>query len=403
MQLKELLDDVDVLALRGDPQTDVSSLTHDSRRVGPGSCFACVPGASTDGHLYAPAAVDAGAVALLVERPLDLGVAEAEVVSVRQVLGPAAARLHGFPSRSMRCVGVTGTNGKTTTTYLLEGIASAAGERVGIVGTTGARVDGAPDRARAHHPEATELQSLLAAMRDSGVTTVAMEVSSHALEQHRVDGTWFAAVAFTNLSHDHLDYHGSLDAYFEAKAKLFDLERSQRAAINIDDPHGRVLVDRSRDAGLATITFALDDPTADLVAEDVAIGATGTRFLLRDTRTGMTGRVHLVLLGRANASNALAAAAVALASGLAFDAVVAGLSSGVVVPGRLERIDAGQPFTVLVDYAHTPDALAAALDAARAVAGNARVIVAFGCGGDRDRASARSWGRSLLVVPTSSC
>jgi len=386
VQLKELLDDVEVLALRGDPRTDVSSLTHDSRRVGPGSCFACVPGASTDGHLYAPAAVDAGAVALLVERPLELGVAEAKVVSVRQVLGPAAARLHGFPSRSMRCVGVTGTNGKTTTTYLLEGIASAAGERVGIVGTTGARVDGAPIALDHTTPEATELQSLLAAMRDSGVTTVAMEVSSHALEQHRVDGTWFAAVAFTNLSHDHLDYHGSLDAYFEAKAKLFELERSEFAAINIDDPHGRVLVDRSRDAGLATMTFALDDPSADLVAEDVAIGATGTRFLLRDTRDGMTGRVHLELLGRANVSNALAAAALALASGLAFEAVVAGLSSGVVVPGRLERIDAGQQFTVLVDYAHTPDALAAALDAARAVAGTARVIVAFGCGGDRDRA-----------------
>jgi UDP-N-acetylmuramoyl-L-alanyl-D-glutamate--2,6-diaminopimelate ligase len=221
VQLKELLDGFDVLALRGDPTVDVAALTHDSRQVGPGACFACVPGATTDGHAHASDAVAAGAVALLVEHELDLGVAEAELPSVRHALGPAAARLHGYPSRSMRCLGVTGTNAKTTTTYMLEAIGRAAGERVGVVGTTGARVDGKPIPLEHTTPEATELQELLARMHAASVTTVAIEVSSHALEQHRIDGTWFAAVGFTNLSHDHLDYHGSLESYFEAKARLF--------------------------------------------------------------------------------------------------------------------------------------------------------------------------------------
>jgi UDP-N-acetylmuramoyl-L-alanyl-D-glutamate--2,6-diaminopimelate ligase len=406
VRLKELLDGVEVLALRGESGVDVAALTHDSRRVQPGACFACVPGATTDGHAHAPEAVAAGAVALLVERELDLGVAEAEVPSVRRALGPAAARLHGHPSRALRCLGVTGTNGKTTTTYLLEAVARAAGERVGLVGTTGARVDGDEMPLSRTTPEATDLQDLLARMRAAGVGTVAMEVSSHALQQHRVDGTWFAAVGFTNLTHEHLDYHGTLEAYFEAKARLFRRSRTAAAAIGVDGSHGRDLLARARAEGLPAVTFGLDAPDADLGAEEIHLEAARTRFVLRDRRSGSTAGVDLALLGRFNVANALAAAAVSLAGGFDFDAVTRGLSSDLVVPGRLERVDAGQPFSVVVDYAHTPDALATVLSTGRSLAGPNRVIVVFGCGGDRDRDKRPLMGRAAaagadLVVVTS--
>jgi len=397
VQLKELLDGVDVLALRGDPGVEIAALTHDSRRVRPGACFACVPGATTDGHAYAPAAVAAGAVALLVERELDLGVTEAEVRSVRTALGPAAARLHGDPSRAMRCLGVTGTNGKTTTTYLLEAIGRAAGERVGLVGTTGARVDGKPVPLDHTTPEATELQELLARMRATGVATVAMEVSSHALEQHRIDGTWFAAVGFTNLTHEHLDYHGTLEAYFEAKARLFQRERTAAAAIGIDDPHGRDLLSRVRGDGLPVVTYALDASDADVVAAALTLDRDGARFTVCDRRSGETAAVELALLGRFNVANALAAAAVALVGGFDLETVADGLSTTIVVPGRFEQVDLGQSFTVLVDYAHTPAALATALEAGRSLAGSHRVIVVFGCGGDRDREKRPLMGRAAAA------
>ncbi|MEX0664596.1 MAG: UDP-N-acetylmuramoyl-L-alanyl-D-glutamate--2,6-diaminopimelate ligase [Acidimicrobiia bacterium] len=385
MHLKELLDGVEVLALRGDPGVDVHSLTHDSRQVRPGACFACVIGATTDGHAHAPAAVAAGAVALLVERELDLGVAEAEVPNVRRALGPAAARLHGFPSQAMRCLGVTGTNGKTTTTYLLEAIARASGERVGLVGTTGARVDGTSVPLAHTTPEATELQELLGQMRDAGVTTVAMEVSSHALDQHRIDGTWFAAVGFTNLTHEHLDYHGTLEAYFEAKASLFRRDHAAAAAVGLDDPHGRDLLERVRAEELPVVTFALDATDADLTAEAIEPDGARVRFLLRDRRSDEAVPIDLPLLARFNIANALAAAAVARAGGFELASVAQGLSTDIVVPGRFEQVDVGQPFRVLVDYAHTPDALTTALAAGRSLAGSNRVIVVFGCGGDRDR------------------
>jgi UDP-N-acetylmuramoyl-L-alanyl-D-glutamate--2,6-diaminopimelate ligase len=397
VHLKELLDGVEVLALRGDPGVEVRALTHDSRQVRPGACFACVVGATTDGHSHAPAAVAAGAVALLVERELDLGVAEAEVRSVRRALGPAAARLHGDPSRSMHCLGVTGTNGKTTTTYLLEAIARGAGERVGLVGTTGARVDGTSVPLVHTTPEATELQELLGRMRDAGVTTVAMEVSSHALDQHRVDGTWFAVVGFTNLTHEHLDYHGTLEAYFEAKASLFRRDRTAAAAIGLDDPYGRELVERVRAEQLPFVTFGLDATDADLTAEEIVPDGSRARFVLRDRRSGETVPVDLPLLARFNVANALAAAAVARAGGFDLATVAQGLSTDIIVPGRFEQIAVGQPFRVLVDYAHTPDALTTVLDAGRVLAGSHRVIVVFGCGGDRDRDKRPLMGRAAAV------
>jgi UDP-N-acetylmuramoyl-L-alanyl-D-glutamate--2,6-diaminopimelate ligase len=311
----------------------------------------------------------------------------------------------------LRCLGVTGTNGKTTTTYLLEAIARAAGERAGVIGTVGARIDGEDVPEERTTPEATELQALLARMRDVGVGTVAMEVSSHALDQHRVDGTWFAAVGFTNLSHEHLDYHGTVDAYFEAKAALFDPARAAAAAVNLDDPRGAEIAGRARAGGMPTLTMSCSsNGPADLVAEDLDLGPTGNEFVLSDRRTGHSGRsvsVRSPLVGRFNVDNALAAAGTALAGGLDLDAVAAGLAApDVVVPGRLERVRGDQPFTVLVDYAHTPDALDRVLDVARGIADGARVLVVFGCGGDRDREKRPLMGRAAgsgadLTVVTS--
>jgi UDP-N-acetylmuramoyl-L-alanyl-D-glutamate--2,6-diaminopimelate ligase len=369
----------------GGPDPEVVAITHDSRQVQSGACFACIPGAVTDGHDHAPEAVARGAVALLVERPLPLAVAQARVPSVRAALGPVAATLFGHPSTSMRVLGITGTNGKTTTTYLLEAIARRAGERVGVVGTVGARVAGESLATLHTTPEASDLQALLARMRDAGAGAVAMEVSSHALDQHRVDGVQFAAVGFTNLSREHLDYHGSLDAYFEAKAKLFTRARTPAAAINVDDARGSELVGRARDEGIDVWTYAVDDVTADLGASSVAFDARATRATLVDRRDGAEAVLELPLVGAFNLANALGAAATARAAGFPFDAVVAGLADAVVVPGRFERVDAGQPFSVLVDYAHTPDALGRVLAAARPLAGaGGKVVCVFGCGGDRD-------------------
>ena len=410
MRLREVLADVDVEEWLGDPHVEVSALVHDNHDARPGACFACIPGSVSDGHDYAPAAVTAGAVALLVERTLELPVSQARVRRVRKVLGPAAARFHDSPSRALRCLGVTGTNGKTTTTYLLEAIARAAGEEVGVIGTVGARIEGVEVPEERTTPEATELQALLAGMRDAGVATVAMEVSSHALDQHRVDGTWFRAVCFTNLSHEHLDYHGTLADYFEAKARLFDPTRTAAAAVNVNDPYGVQLAARTRQADLTVLTYSAEaHDEADLVAELVESAPDGNRFELVDRRADPVQRapVRSPLVGRFNVANALAAAATALAGGLSFDAVVSGLENPeVIVPGRLERVDDGRSFTVMVDYAHTPDALAGVLDVAHQLTADGRVILVFGCGGNRDHAKRPLMGqvaaeRADLTVVTS--
>jgi UDP-N-acetylmuramoyl-L-alanyl-D-glutamate--2,6-diaminopimelate ligase len=387
--LHDLLDDLEVhdhvLEVRGETDLPLGSIVHDSREVTPGALFCCIPGTRSDGHDYAPAALRSGAIALLVERMLPVGAPQARVDSVRRVLGPLCARFHGNPSQAMRVLGITGTNGKTSTTYLLEAIARAGGDRAGVIGTIEARVDGEVLALRHTTPEATDLQALLARMRDHGVDTVAMEVSSHALDQHRVDGTRFAAATFTNLTHEHLDYHPTVDAYFEAKALLFDPRFSSVAVINADDPHGAALCDRARARGLDVWTYSIDDPTADVHARDVSLRRDETVFELVDARHDHHGVVRSPLLGRFNVANALAAAATALAVGFPFEAVLAGLGAEVRVPGRFERVGTGGDFAVLVDYAHTPDALASVLGAARSLVDGGKLVVVFGCGGDRDR------------------
>ena len=365
MRLDELLEAVEVDRIDGggDPGgVDVVAVAFDSRDVATGALFCCVPGEATDGHRWAAEAVAAGAVALVVEHPVEVSadVPQVVVASVRRTMPLLAARLAGDPSQDLTVVGVTGTNGKTTTTHLLQAVLAAAGLEAEVIGTlSGVRTT----------PEGPVLQATLADARARGVDAVAMEVSSHALDQHRVDGTRFSVAVFTNLSRDHLDYHASMEAYFRAKAQLFTPALADHAVVNLDDPHGRLLLDA---AEVPTTGYSLDD------VEDLVLGPHGSSFRWQGEP------VRLDLAGRFNVANALAAATAALTLGVDEATIARGLSAGVVVPGRFERIEEGQPFTAVVDYAHTPDGLDQVLAAADELAGGGRVHVVFGCGGDRD-------------------
>jgi UDP-N-acetylmuramoyl-L-alanyl-D-glutamate--2,6-diaminopimelate ligase len=369
VRLDELLRAVPVKQIVGDPAVvEVTSVVHDSRAVTDGALFCCVRGALVDGHELAAGAVDDGAVALLCERTLPLTVAQAIVPETRAAMGPVAAAFHGDPSHALDVVGVTGTNGKTTTTHLLQSVLEAAGRPAAVIGTlTGARTT----------PEATELQAQLAALRDDGIEAVAMEVSSHALAQHRVDGTWFRVGVFTNLSRDHLDFHHTVDDYFAAKASLFTPDRCASAVVNIDDPWGRRLAEQ--------LTIPWQPFSFDLV-EDIEVGAEASRCIWERIE------LRVPLGGRFNLMNALAAAVTARTLGISPAVIAEGLANVGPVPGRFEPVDAGQPFHLYVDYAHTPDGLEQLLLAAREIAGpnrfsdkRGRVLVVFGCGGDRDR------------------
>jgi UDP-N-acetylmuramoyl-L-alanyl-D-glutamate--2,6-diaminopimelate ligase len=346
--------------LAGVTITDVDS---DSRRATTGTLYCCVVGDTHDGHDHAAAAVRAGAAAVLVERELtDLPAAIPQIVvdDSRRATGPFAAAFHDEPSRHMRVVGVTGTNGKTTTAHVLADVLRAAGLDTRVIGTlTGVRTT----------PDAPELQRLLAAHRADGAEAVVMEVSSHALAQHRVAGMRFAAAVFTNLGHDHLDFHGTLERYFAAKASLFDPRLADMGVVNRDDVHGRLLIDG---AALPIVSFGLED------ARDVEAGVADHRY------TWQSVRVNVGLGGHFNVMNSLAAATTALALGTPVDDIVRGLAAVTPVPGRFEYVDVGRDFAVIVDYAHTPEALARVLESARRVARSGRVIVVFGCGGGRD-------------------
>jgi len=388
--LQELATTVRGARLAGDAV--VTDITHDSRAVVAGSLFCCVPGASVDGHIFAPAVVAAGATGLLVERELDVAAGQIVVPSVRAAMGPVASACFGHPSGALELVGITGTNGKTTTTYLLEQVTRARNGIPGTIGTVEVALGEIREVATLTTPEAPEVQRLLARMVAAGVTTCAMEVSSRALDVGRVDGCSFAAAVFTNLTQDHLDEHGTMEEYFEAKSLLFDAARAQVAIVNVDDPWGRVLVERIRAAGdLPLITFALTQD-ADVVATAIEIRADGS--FVRLSVRGEERTLLVPISGRYNVSNALGVVAVGEALGWPYAEVADGIARLAGVPGRLERIDAGQPFTVLVDYAHTPDSLENVLRATRElVAPHGQLWVVFGCGGDRDRTKRPLMGR----------
>jgi UDP-N-acetylmuramoyl-L-alanyl-D-glutamate--2,6-diaminopimelate ligase len=383
-RLSDLLASVPDAVIRGDGGTDIEAICYRSDEATRGSLFLCVPGASRDGHDFAAEAMAGGAAALLVERFLPLDVVQARVPSVRAAMGPVAAELYGRPADGMTLVGVTGTSGKTTVTYLLEAIFERSGRPAGVIGTTGVRVGGRPVPLARTTPEAPDLHRLLADMAERGVEAVAMEVSSHGLDQHRVGGARFAVAVFTNLSQDHLDYHPSMEEYFAAKAKLFDPDRSDRAVVNHDSAEGRRLEGR-----LPTLTFGID-AGADVRAVDVETTAGGIAFRVDGLE------IRSSLRGLFNVENCLAALATARSLGIADELAAEAIGSVTGVPGRLDAVEAGQDFLVLVDYAHKPDSVEKVLRAARPLA-SGRVIVVLGCGGDRDRGKRPLMGRAATA------
>jgi UDP-N-acetylmuramoyl-L-alanyl-D-glutamate--2,6-diaminopimelate ligase len=393
VKLSELAAVVDGAHVQGDASTAIFDVAYDSRAVGAGCLFFCVPGAHADGAAFAAVAVAAGAAALVVSQPLALDVPQLVVPSVRSSMGPIAAKFFGNPSRALTLAGITGTNGKTTSAFMLESVFRAAGMRAGLMGTVETHVGDAVEPVKRTTPEAIDLQRTLARMRDAGVRAVAMEVSSEGLHYERVEGTWFACSEFTNLTQDHLNTHGTMEAYFEAKALLFRPEMSARAVVNADDPYGRALADRT---DLPLATFGIDHD-ADVKATEILIDAAGSRVQARLGSDEFEMRVPLP--ARHNVSNALGVVAIAHSLGIALPDAIAGIEALRGVPGRLERVDGGRDFTVLVDYAHTPDSLDNVLRAARdLVPEGARLVVVFGCGGDRDRAKRPLMGRVAAAL-----
>ncbi|NLL51946.1 MAG: UDP-N-acetylmuramoyl-L-alanyl-D-glutamate--2,6-diaminopimelate ligase [Peptococcaceae bacterium] len=383
--------EIEIIEMRGDAEVEVSGLTHDSRKIEQGDIFVCIKGFKTDGHDFAAQAVQAGAKALLVERYLELNVPQIKVRDTRQAVGYLAAAFYNYPSRELELVGVTGTNGKTTVTHLVEEIARLEGKRTGMIGTLGSRINGLSLPGQHTTPESTEIQKLLKAMVDKGVNTAVMEVSSHALALGRVNGCVYSAGIFTNLSQDHLDYHHSMQEYLEAKSILFagmcQDEQTQFAVLNADDESCRYLQQK---AACRTVTYGFNNP-ADFTAHNIKLSAEGVEFDV--TYHGLNSRVFYPTPGKFSVYNALAAFTWGIMAGYNLDTVQGALKKIKGVPGRFQSIRRGQPFIVIVDYAHTPDGLANVLTAAREIT-SGRLITVFGCGGDRDRTKRPLMGKA---------
>jgi UDP-N-acetylmuramoyl-L-alanyl-D-glutamate--2,6-diaminopimelate ligase len=397
MQLNELIADIEVEDVSGDPATEITDLAYDSGRVRHGTLFFCVPGQTRDGHDFGTAAVEAGAAGLVVEHGLGLPVAEVRVADARAAMAPLAARFWGDPTAELKVAGITGTNGKTTTAFLLRTILEADGQHSGLLGTVKQVVGGAEEDVVRTTPEAIDLQATFRRMLDSGDEACVMEVSSHALALHRADSIRFDAAVFTNLSQDHLDFHADMEDYFAAKRLLFEAAPGA-AVINVDDPYGRRLA-----AEIDCLTFSAEGASADFGAAEVELGPSGASFVVVSAEGSVP--VSTRLPGHFNVSNALAALAAAHTLGVSAETAAAALGDAAGVPGRFEPIEEGQPFTVLVDYAHTPEALENVLHAARPLT-EGRLISVFGAGGDRDRDKRPSMGRigaelSDLAIVTS--
>lgn len=391
----------------GDSDVQVHSLCNRDDDCVAGSLFFCVPGFIRDGHDFAASAVEKGAVALCVERELDLPVAQVVVPSVRNAMGPVSSRFFGDPSDSLLTVGITGTNGKTTSAFLTAYLLDEAGYRSGLMGTVQRRIGGEVLPAGRTTPESLDIQRDLAAMHAAGDRAAVMEVSSHALDLGRVLGVSFRVIAFTNLTQDHLDYHGDLDAYFAAKSRLFSDEEFARhqpmAVINIDDPYGRRLAEQYDPK--RRLTFSIGGAghgagEADLELSGYEIGPSGTNgtVVLRGNAARASGgresvELHCPLVGAFNAANALTALAIGLGLGLDLNQMLQAIAGFGGVPGRMEAVDAGQEFPVLVDYAHTPDSVANVLLTARTFT-QGRLVCVLGCGGDRDKTKRPKMGRA---------
>jgi UDP-N-acetylmuramoyl-L-alanyl-D-glutamate--2,6-diaminopimelate ligase len=375
----------DLLELRnGDPLVRVTGVTISSHRVRPGDLYAAPAGSRAHGASFAKDAVPNGAVAVLTD-PAGADIAESTGVPIlvvdqpRLVLGALAARIYGGPAARLRLMAVTGTQGKTTTTRLAESALTAAGINAAVIGTVGTRVNGTDAETMLTTPEAPDLHAMFAVMVERQVRVCAMEVSSHALVMGRVDGVVFDVACFTNLGRDHLDFHRDEEDYFAAKASLFTAERARLGLANMDDPHGRRLLD---EAAIPMRSFSAAGADADWRATDLEVGPAGSRFTVH-TPGGDSFRASVPLTGDFNVSNALCAVAGTAEAGLDPRTVADGMARTTGVPGRLERVDAGQEFLAIVDYAHKPDAVTAALTALRPPAPG-RLVVVLGAGGDRD-------------------
>jgi len=386
MELSTLIEAIGPRSVRGRADTDITAVTYRAEAVVPGALHVCVPGFSADGHDFAGVAVANGAGALVVERELAFDVPQLVVDSSRSAMAAAADAFYGHPSRELDVVGITGTNGKTTTAFLIHAVLEAAVGRAGLLGTIESRIGGVVEQTARTTPESVDLQAILRRMADAGDRACAMEVSSHALELERVAGVRFAAAGFTNLTQDHLDFHPDMEAYFSAKARLF---REAPGAINVGDGYGRRLAGM---AGGPVLTYAArPDADADVRPHAVEVGAGGAIALIVSTPRGPIP-LDVRLRGGFNVENVLCAVTLAELLELPHAAVRAGISAVPGVPGRFEAVEAGQPFTVLVDYAHTPDGLENVLGSAREIT-SGRLICVFGCGGDRDRGKRPLMGR----------
>lgn len=405
MTLRDLIPNFGKPAVSGSLDTDITGLAYDSRKVGPGIAFVALRGTHADGHDFIPKAIELGAAAIIAEQapPDDVTVPWVHVRHSRIALAQAAAALKDFPAKSLVIAGVTGTNGKTTTAFLMHHLFNTAQMRSGLLGTVFYDLGNGEQLPATHTtPESLEIQGLLADMRDNGCRACAMEVSSHALDQDRVFGLPFAAAVFTNLTQDHLDYHGTMEKYFEAKVRLFEITaESKRAAliINGDDSWGRKLAQRFEHTGRVTrFGFGVH---CEFRAINVRYDLTGTTFELE--AKGRSFLVRLPLIGDFNVYNALGALAAAHGVGLNLREAIKHLQNAPQVPGRMERVSENSRFQVFVDYAHTPDGLENALRTARALRPR-RLITVFGCGGDRDRtkrpkmAAAAEAGSDICVL-----
>ena len=387
MKFGQLLHYTEVLAWAGDPDREISQVCYDSRRAEEGALFVAVPGLITDGHRFIGEALSQGAAAVVIEddRYQSQDYAWLQVPHARKALADLSNAVYGFPGNRLNIIGVTGTNGKTTTTNLIAAVLKEGGHKPGLIGTIYSKVGEEIIPVRHTTPEAPDLHRLFAAFLERGADYAVLEVSSHALDLNRVRGTEFDVAVFTNLTQDHLDYHRTMEEYLAAKGKLFAglglkpaKQRRKFAIINNDDPHAGELMDMTR---ASVITYGIKQ-TADVRAVDVGVTADGARFILKYTDREIP--VNLKLTGLFNVYNALAAIAVGLVEGIRAETVIRALERIPGIAGRFERVEAGQDFTVIVDYSHTPDSLENCLKTARELTAG-RIITVFGCGGDRDR------------------
>jgi UDP-N-acetylmuramoyl-L-alanyl-D-glutamate--2,6-diaminopimelate ligase len=377
VSLKSLADEVPGLVDVDDAFVEMNDVTHDSRSVGPGVVFVAVRGARHDGHQYVAMAAESGSPAVVVDHRVDINVPQIVVADTRAAMPYIARTVHGSPDEDLSIVGITGTNGKTTVASMCESIWNAEGVPCGMIGTLGARLLGEPLALERTTPESSDLQRILASMRDGGVHRVAMEVSSHALSLHRVDAVAFEVVAFTNLTQDHLDFHDDMEAYFAAKLALFDARRAGHAIVNVSDPYGvRIAVQ----AGCPVTTVAVGSD-ADVRADIVSQSDGSITFTMSEA-AGVT-TVSMALPGSFNVANAAVAWAICRHLGAGTDGLVDGLASVDVIAGRMQVVDADASVTVIVDYAHTPAAVATVVQAGREMT-DGRLIVVVGAGGDRD-------------------